>query len=267
MPARTTFHLAAILSVAMLCGVASAQDGGELRVATYNIHHGEGTEGRLDLDRVADAVRGHDIVALNEVDRHNIRTGFADQASRIASRLGMKYHVFGETRRWLLFMQYGNAILSRFPIVSSKNHDLPRLDPKNERRRVLQADILVRGRIVHVFATHLSLRPAERAKQVDAILALLARTSGRKVLMGDFNALPGSPEMKKAAAALTDLWAAKGSGSGPTFSSRDPRRRIDYILASRAGLSPLSIRVVRTELPGGAHPSDHLPVAGKVAVE
>lgn len=267
MPARFSCVIAAIFVVASLCGVACAQDGGELRVATYNIHHGEGTDGRVDLDRVADVLRGNDIVALNEVDRHNIRTGFADQPSRIASRLGLKYRVFGETRRWLLFMQYGNAILSRFPIVSSKNHDLPRLETLSERRRMLQADILVRGQVVHVFSTHLSLKPAERAKQVERIVEILRRTPGRKILLGDFNALPGSAEIRNAAGALPDVWAAKGSGAGFTFSSLAPKRRIDYVFASAIGLAPVAARVVDTELASGAHPSDHRPISVTLRVE
>src|SRR5206468_2603222 len=100
--------------------------GGELvRLATFNIHHGEGADGKLDLDRVAGVVKEADVVAFQEVDvRFRERSRFEDQADRLARLLGKGVAfggnlIEGEGR-------YGVALVSKYPIVSSRNLPLPR---------------------------------------------------------------------------------------------------------------------------------------------
>ncbi|NUR82746.1 MAG: metal-dependent hydrolase, partial [Nonomuraea sp.] len=117
-----------------------------LRVVTFNIHHGRGPDGRLDLRRVADVLHtsGADVAALQEVDRHYAaRSDFADQAAWLATALGMRLahganldldpSAPGRPRR-----RYGTAVLSRFPIRDSGNTLLPRF-PGSEQRGLLHA--------------------------------------------------------------------------------------------------------------------------------
>ena len=87
-----------LLAVGLFPGPAAARPPQRtLSVLSYNIHHGVGGDGRLDLDRIAAVIRdsGADVAALQEVDRHwSARSGLADQAKELARRLRM-HHAYG----------------------------------------------------------------------------------------------------------------------------------------------------------------------------
>lgn len=209
-------------------------------MATYNIHHGVGLGGRLDLDRTARAIAatGATLVGLQEVDRHfGERSGFADQAAELAGRLGLE-PVFGADidrappaagapRR-----QYGNAILSAYPVLSWRNTLLPR-PAGTEQRGLLEAVVEVDGGPLTVFTTHLQndSSPARR-EQAGEIARIVRGTAGPAVLTGDLNARPEAPEVRTLTAVLVDAWAAAGRGRGDTFSALFPRARVDYVLST-----------------------------------
>lgn len=233
--------LAALIAVLALPAAASAAGSPprDLSVISYNIHHGVGEDGVLDLGRIADVIAqsGADVVALQEVDNHwSARSEFADQAAELAGMLDMHY-VYGanldrdpaepgQERR-----QYGTAILSRFPILDSENISLPNLG--GEQRGLLEATINVRGRKVLVYSTHLQHdNPVERAAQVEAIIDHVGFATMPVVLAGDLNATPDAPEMQPLRYALTDTFEVAGSGQGDTFPAADPDRRIDYVLVN-----------------------------------
>ena len=92
-----------------------------LRILSYNIHHAEGVDGKLDVPRIAQVILSvdPDLVALQEVDKNTIRTGKVNQDIEL-SRLTKMNSVFGSN---ITFQggQYGNAILSKFPIIKNKN--------------------------------------------------------------------------------------------------------------------------------------------------
>jgi endonuclease/exonuclease/phosphatase family metal-dependent hydrolase len=103
----------AALIVPILCASGLAQDSGQLRVLTYNIHHGQGTDGKFDLERLAKIIveLQPDIVALQEVDRKTRRSGGVDQAEELSKLTGM--HVeFGKAQDYA-GGEYGQAILTR----------------------------------------------------------------------------------------------------------------------------------------------------------
>ncbi|MGV9770462.1 endonuclease/exonuclease/phosphatase family protein [Streptosporangium sp. NPDC003464] len=230
-----------------------------LRVATFNIHHGRGPDGRLDLRRVADVIRGGqaDVAGLQEVDRHySERSEFVDQATWLAAELGMDVAYGanldldppapGDPRR-----QYGTAILSRFPIRDSGNTSLPGF-PGSEQRGLLRATIVVHGVPVRICTTHLQDDDAaERLEQARAVQALIAGRQGPVILTGDFNALPGTPEIRVLAPSLRDSWSQAGAGAGHTYPATGSR--IDYVFAS----PEVEVRSA-TVVAGDA--SDHLPV-------
>jgi endonuclease/exonuclease/phosphatase family metal-dependent hydrolase len=264
------------LLLALSPALAQAQEspapeaGPVLKLATYNIHHAEGRDGRLDLKRVADAVRGSDVVALQEVDvRFRDRSGGEDQVARLAEELGMHAAfganlVEGEG-------QYGVALLSRFPIASHRNHRLPHDGParaKAEPRGVLESHVrLPDGRTLRVFVTHLSHDSApERRVQVDRLRELIGleaadAPTGPWVLMGDLNFRPDSPEYARLLGdeprRVVDAWPSAGRGAGPTIGLDGPHpARIDYVLVS-PDLAPGLLRArVDAEVDG----SDHQPV-------
>lgn len=260
----TRLVAALVVALGLTGGVAQAAP---LTVTTYNIHHAEGVDGRLDVPRIArelDAT-GADVIGLQEVDRHwGARSEFADQATRLARRLDMNV-VYGanldldplqpgQPRR-----QYGTAILSRHPIVSSRNTLLPR--PENgEQRGLLEAVIAVKGARVRVANTHLQHNSAnERTAQVLKIMELLDGSKQPTVLIGDLNATPEAAELAPLFTRFDDAWTLGGTGDGFTIPVEAPDRRIDYVLVSP------EIEVKRAEV-RSTPASDHLPVTAKLKV-
>jgi endonuclease/exonuclease/phosphatase family metal-dependent hydrolase len=267
-PALAVIAALALLAVALLPPGAGAEPQApdrELSVMTYNIHHGVGEDNELDLQRIADEIRssGANVAGLQEVDRHwSARSDFVDQAQWLARELNM--HVVyganldrdplspGQPRR-----QYGTAILSDYPILSSRNTLLPR-PQGGEQRGLLEAVVNVRGVRVRIANTHLQHNSAvERTAQVERIMELLAGSREPVVLLGDLNARPDGPEIAPLYTRYDDAWDEGGAGDGFTFSAADPRARIDYVF-----VSPLIAVESATVLDTLA--SDHLPVVAEL---
>lgn len=241
-------------------GVGAATN--TLRVMTYNIHHGIGSDGKLDLDRIAALIKTQnvDIVALQEVDRGTTRTSRRDLPAELGRLTGMEFH-FGKNIDYQ-GGGYGNAILSRFPILEATNVLYQMLTP-HEQRGLLQCLLDVHGRKLLFMSTHLDYHnnDAERALDAKTIKAAMdAHTNAPAILCGDFNEGPGSPTYKRLAEFLADTWKEVGKGSGFTFSSSAPWSRIDYIFHSKE-LRPRGASVLKTNI------SDHLPIVGEFLLE
>lgn len=264
---RVAGFLAALIGALLVIGLLSPPGAGAapsertLKVATYNIHHAQGADGVLDLERVAQVLEdsGAEVIALQEVDRFwSERSGYADQAEWLGRRLGM-HMVYGKNLQadpaapGLPDAQYGTAILSKYPIRDWSNTALPKF-PAGEQRGLLQADIKVRGVSVRVLGTHLQHNNSdERLAQIDAILGITSADPRPTVLLGDMNAEPDSAEHAKLVTEYTDAWQAVGTGPGYTFDADDPKGRIDYVF-TRGGATPRAATVPSTLA------SDHLPV-------
>jgi len=232
------------------------------RVMTYNIHHGEGVDGRVDIERIAALIRGEraDLVALQEVDKGVERTGGRDLPAELASLTGMTC-LF---RNNYAFQggEYGNAILSRFPVRRWTNTLLRMLRP-GEQRGVLQAVVDIGGRDLLFLATHIDYRPddAERLTNVKQFREVLAEYGKMPALFGgDFNDAPGSRTYEAMAALFEDVWVKAGDGVGFTIPSREPNKRIDFLWLSHG--APL--RAIRAWVPR-SEASDHLPVVAEFA--
>ncbi len=228
-----------------------------IRVLSYNIHHGAGTDGVIDLERIAAVIRRTeaDLVALNEVDRGVSRTGRVDQPARLAERTGL--HATFEKNIDFQGGEYGNAILSRWPVCSHENHALPQLRP-NEQRGLLEVRVRVAGRALVFCATHFDYRPddAERQASVGLLRELVAAREGYPVIVaGDLNARPDSRVINTVTSFLSDSFV-QARGDGFTFPAEQPDRRIDYILyRATSGLRCIEHRVI--DEPAA---SDHRPV-------
>ena len=162
-----------------------------MKLVTYNIQYGLGRDMRYDLGRVAEAVRDADIIALQEVDRYWQRSGCVDSPAVIAAHLPEHHWVYGANldmdasyrdgaRLINRRRQFGTMILSRAPIVSSRNHLLPKyatLTQHSIQQGALEAVIVTeRAGPVRFYSLHLShLAPATRLPQVEALLAAHAR--------------------------------------------------------------------------------------------
>ena len=160
-----------------------------LKVATYNIHKCVGIDRKYSPERIVDVIRelDADIVALQEVLCHSQLHRRDHQAEFIAEELGMEYRL-GENRQ-LNGGNYGNAVLSRFPIGSHENYDIS--VKKYEPRGCLRTDISINGRSVHFINVHMGTSFFERRKQVHKMLAehVLDHPEfvGNRIVAGDFN--------------------------------------------------------------------------------
>ncbi|TKJ33233.1 endonuclease/exonuclease/phosphatase family protein [Blastococcus sp. CCUG 61487] len=242
-----------------------------VRLASLNTHHGVGEDSRHDLPRLAKvlAAADADVICLQEVDRYfGERSEDVDQALLLSRALDMQLawgpaidqpHPGDRDRR-----QYGNALLSRLPILVSDVHRLPGTgEPRSALRTMLELD----GGTLWVTATHLTTRSAdERRAQVAALTALHTEGMAAGVLVGDLNARPDAPELDPLRARFTDAWElAEDRGDqagwrfwqrneGHTHPARGPHRRIDQAWVS-AGVTVASARVL-----DAAGASDHLPL-------
>lgn len=234
-----------------------------LRVMSYNIHHGEGIDGKLDLERIARLIieAKADIVALQEVDRGVDRTQKRDLPAELAKLTGMTVRF----DRNITYQggEYGNAVLTRHPIKRAQNTHLRMAGP-GEQRGVQQLVLDVRGREVLFMNTHLDHRrdEAERLLSVTQVREMIASAGQTPVIFcGDFNATPESRTVALLSEFLTDTWAAVGRGSGFTIPVATPAKRIDYIWISRKSIEPLAMDVRRSNA------SDHLPVVAELRLK
>ena len=199
-----------------------------LRILSYNIHHAEGVDGKLDVPRIAQVILSvdPDLVALQEVDKNTIRTGKVNQDIEL-SRLTKMNSVFGSN---ITFQggQYGNAILSKFSIIKNKNFLLPNVD-SGEQRGLLQSQIQISNKEnVLFFSTHLDHRRSDKerlasAKAINQIISLDNKSPA--ILAGDFNDVPDSPTLKE----LGKVWLRTNKKILRTIPASKPSRQIDYI--------------------------------------
>jgi endonuclease/exonuclease/phosphatase family metal-dependent hydrolase len=272
----------------------------ELRVMTYNIKHGMSNvvctqpppapvppgspvipypDCGLNLDGDAAVIRAHDpdIVGVQEVDRFWARSAYLDEPAELAAKLGMSHHCYAANlnhapdNHSTVPHQYGTVIVSRYPILDCSNTLLPRTG-NNEQRGLTRALINVRGVPLQVYNTHLHTTQQDRLLQTAVVAATLdAAPDGPKLLMGDLNARPTTPEIAPIAARLQDSWVmfpfpSPENPNGFTSPSRmtgDPTSRIDYIWVSSG------IEVAKTLVPVDAQTrlaSDHYPVVTEIAL-
>ncbi|HBE72140.1 MAG TPA: endonuclease [Planctomycetaceae bacterium] len=240
-------HLALLVFLLVASTKLCAQEADrlKLRVLTYNIHHGQGTDGRLDLERIAQVISDTrpDVVALQEVDRNTNRSGGIDQAAKLGELTGLN-HAFGTAMQYS-GGQYGEAILTRFEIQEAKTYRLP-FRSKQEPRCALAAEINAGGGLppILIVGTHLCHQSEEsRIEQSERINRLFASVKNEVILAGDLNARPGSKPMK---VLLDEHWV----------DAIAPMSRIDYVLFRSS--SPW--KVAEVQIIDNRIASDHRPV-------
>jgi endonuclease/exonuclease/phosphatase family metal-dependent hydrolase len=225
--------------------------GAEIRVLTYNIHHGEGVDGIVDLERIASVVLAEspDIVCLQEVDKNLSRTGLIDMPHVLAQLLKMNV-AYGPNLFWEKG-EYGNATFSRFPIASHENIPLP--TPQGiEPRGCLKTKIAVGNATVTVFNTHFGLTERQRKEQASVLLKHIETSAA--ILAGDLNESSDRPGLSQLLNVYSDSF--NRGGPGEQFTSPGGQKRIDFVLASR-DWNIVSSRVISTDAARVA--SDHLP--------
>jgi endonuclease/exonuclease/phosphatase family metal-dependent hydrolase len=242
-----------------------------LSVITYNVHSCVGMDRKTSPSRIAEVIAQHGshIVALQELDVGLLRTGWADQAQLIAQQLNMHYHFHPSLR--IEKGQYGNAILSRYPMRLRKAGELPSFPSRTplERRGALWAEIDVLGQPVQLVNTHFGLTSQERLLQAETLLGSQWRRhpdcSPPVVMCGDLNAHPRSEVYRSFRKDLMDVQRAlPGKRPRKTWPSFFPVFRLDYVFVTPDILTK-DFRVPRTPLTRIA--SDHLPLIAELEIE
>ena len=264
-----------------------------LRVLTLNIWNRQGPwEARLPLIQRELATLEPDLVGLQEVLHHDSEP--VDQALEIARGAGLSYHV-AFASAWHIGggLQFGNAVLSRFPIVDARSFPLPG-EPGEETRGLLYASCDAPCGRVPVFVTHLDwqlnrgwIRERQVASIVEKVRELAPVGEGfPPILMGDFNAEADSDEIRWLRGYTSrlgknvyfaDCFAAAGDGTpGFTYErsnrfaarAREPNRRIDYVFVRGPDRQlrgePLTARLACTVPTGEVFPSDHYGVYAEI---
>jgi endonuclease/exonuclease/phosphatase family metal-dependent hydrolase len=233
-----------------------------LRVATYNIHKGVqglGPQRRLEIHNLGHAVEqlDADIVCLQEVrkmhrreEQHFTHWPTLPQADFLAPE---GYEAVYRTNAVTRHGEHGNAILSRWPVISHQHEDMS--DHRFEQRGLLHAQVMAHDIAVHVVVVHLGLIRASRVRQVAQLQAFIDRevpTHAPLLVAGDFN---DWGVLVHRALAQRGLRAFDGARE-PTFPARLPLVQLDYVFAR--GLTPLGIHVPRGRI--WWRMSDHLPL-------
>lgn len=239
----------------LLLTLAPMAAGGELRVLCWNLHHGVGEDNKLDLERIAVLIRDQkpDLVALQEVDNKCRRSQSVDQAAELARLTGL-HAAFGKAMDHD-GGEYGQAILSKFPIGDTQIHQLP---GDGEPRIAFEAEVMIDGKALRMITVHLDHQQDDRRlKQAETLAKALENHHEPMILAGDFNDGPDSAPLK----AFASPWlAAPKSEPKLTCPASDPKVEIDHLVLR--GLTPTAPAKVLPE----AVASDHRPVIAVVSL-
>lgn len=254
------------------CATTIPRGGRDLRVLSFNIWHDMqdwAARRPLLIQAVRDA--DVDVIGLQEV-LEDAAKGLPNQADTLAQALnaaglGEYRVVFSSTDAKGAPRRYGNALLSRLPIVS---HDMKRLAPLDDSRTALRAVIQLGQRQVTVVNTHFHHTPeggAIRATQAADLLSWIPQDGAPLIVMGDFNAPlsdsglasfgpPRFVSALPAGAAETTLNPAKGHD----------RRVIDHIFVEPEAFVVRSARLIGDRPTNGEYPSDHFGVVADLSL-
>jgi len=237
-----------------------AKAGDAIRILCYNIHYGQGTDGKYDIPRLAKVIQQTkpDLVALQEVDVGVKRSQRVHEAQRLAELTGMEVR-FGPTQHYQGGL-FGNAVLTRFPILDVMIQPLPYTESTPELVTYPRGAIVVTirgpdGKPLRFISTHFQHNvPADRVAEAKAINDHFASPSDvPSILAGDMNARPDEEPIQ----ILSKEWTnVIDKAATPTAPSTKPRSRIDYIFYRPAArFEAIETRVIAEPLA-----SDHRPV-------
>lgn len=232
----------------------------KIKVLSFNVQHFENfNTGKIDYDAFAKTIKetGADIIGLNEVRGAGASEGYHPQLEIMAEKLGM-YGYFAEAVRFNGVNPYGNAVLSKYPVLSSQTVLIPdpavkKYDGYYETRCLLKVRIDVAGGL-DVFVTHFGLNPDEHE---NAAKTICSNIGGKCILMGDFNVTPDSCYLDGIRKVLNDT-ANENEGMF-SFPSDKPDKKIDYIFTGD-GIEIISAGILPDVV------SDHRPYYAELEV-
>ena len=232
-----------------------------IRIATYNIHRCRGLDGRTRPDRIVDVIRAidADIVALQEVVGAGPKSG--GHAEEIGAALGMGW-VMAPARQ-LRGHHFGNATLSRHPIVNHLEHDLSW--KTCEARRLQRVDVHVANAVLHVYNVHLGTAILERRHQAQKLATIVSdkHVPGPKIVLGDFNEWMRGLATTLLSEKLNSVDLRDYLKRRRTYPGLFPFLHLDHIYYA-GKVKVVGIELPRTRLALVA--SDHLPLVATVEI-
>ena len=231
----------------------------KMKIMTFNTQHCKNyKEGHIDFQIMADTILAFDteIVGLKEMRGESADPEYQDQVKILSELTGMKYYYFAPAinRRG----PYGNGFLSKIPLVSCENVQIPDPEPKiypwYETRCILKAT-LENG--ITVLATHFGLNPDEQEMAVKVVLDNLK--DEKCILMGDFNITPDNPLLTRINEKMQDT-AIKFEAEKLSYPSDNPEIKIDYIFVS------CDFKILSADIPSVVA-SDHRPHIASVELK
>ncbi len=244
------FFLIALSTV--LTAQTESKSKRSVRILTFNIYHGATMRGDFDLDVLANVIKktNPDLVAMQEVDFKTNRAKGYDLPTELGWRTKMA-PLFGKAMPYS-GGEYGEAILSKWSFISSRNIALPCLPGKEPRAALMITTVTGFGDTISFVATHLDHEgPESRIMQVNKINEELSKSRYPTILAGDLNDIPGSETIN----IFEEHWTPTYNRDNPafTFPSTTPDRKIDYIMYSPKE----RWRVVETEVICDSIATDH----------
>jgi endonuclease/exonuclease/phosphatase family metal-dependent hydrolase len=232
-----------------------------LRIATYNIHGCRGIDRRTRPERIARVLRevSADIVALQEVVGPGLHGG--GHLEELGASLGMG-SVMAPARQ-VRGHQFGNAVLSRFPMEHHAQHDLSWRNCWE--RNMQRVDINVSGRILHVYNVHLGTAILERRHQARRVATIVSdrHVAGPKIVLGDFNEWTRGLTTMLLSAKLKSVNLRDYLPRRRTYPGLFPLLHLDHIYYA-GELDIVGVELFRTRLSLVA--SDHLPLVADVRI-
>ena len=203
-----------------------------MKIMTFNILHCMNYRTKkICFEDFAEEILSYnaDFVGLNEVRGKGFIKDYTAQAQKLGALTGMS-HYFGKAINVLGVAPYGNAFLSKYPVISAETIKIPDPSPKKgsemyESRAVIKA-VIDAGEKYTFIVTHMGLNLDERENAVKTILSVAPEK--RCIIMGDFNCTPESAELKP----IFEKYSCSDTET-LTFPSDNPRIKIDYIFTSK----------------------------------
>jgi endonuclease/exonuclease/phosphatase family metal-dependent hydrolase len=233
----------------------------EVRIATYNVHRCRGMDRRINPSRIVDVLRdiNADVIALQEVIGAGVQG--AGQAEEIGAGLGMGWVM--NCVRTLRHHQFGNVVLSRYPIVHHSQYDLSwrTCEPRNCQR----ADLEIEGELLHVYNVHLGTAVLERRYQAKRLASFVhdRRVAGAKVILGDFNEWMRGLATKTLSSLFESVDISQHLKRRRTYPGLFPVVHLDHIYYDGP------VKVLRVEMPRtrkSLMASDHLPLVATLRI-
>ena len=258
-----------------------------LKIATFNVVHcadlsnffekitPQGFNPQVKIQKYIDALNhlDADFIGLNEVyytTNFDQSPDFGGQSNKLASGANYPFSIFA---RGFYFddrnQDIGNAVLSRFPIISYKAISVPTPSASERRetetdwyedRVIVVTDLDIKGTVVRFICTHFGLNGLEKERMVEKLISIIDETSYPLVLAGDFNSNPDDNVLQPIYDRLISVSEVAGIKDEKTFSTYNPYLTLDYIFVSKH-FEVLSAKVEPLKL------SDHFPLTATIKLK